>query len=124
MRLVTSVVAAGTLLAGSAAWAQETIATASNAPDGGAPAASQGAPLRIVRERVHDDEDALPVGPCGGLPVSKDGGPPKPDKTPHGEVWGAVGTHSYREAGGAVCIPLGDKGAVHIAVDASHYGRR
>jgi hypothetical protein len=124
MRLGTLIMAAGALAAGPAAWSQEAIATAANAPGGGAPPAASTTPVHIVRERLRDDSGPLPVGPCGGVAISKDGGPPKPDKSPHGEVWGAVGTHRYREAGGAVCIPLGDSGALHIAVDAARYGRR
>ncbi|HEV2366242.1 MAG TPA: hypothetical protein VGS12_18840 [Caulobacteraceae bacterium] len=59
------------------------------------------------------------MGPCG--PTSPDPRhPDRPDRKPHGEVFGGVGTHGYREAGGVVCQPLGDHAAVTIAIDAAH----
>ncbi|HEY2179386.1 MAG TPA: hypothetical protein VGH15_12465 [Caulobacteraceae bacterium] len=113
------------LIMSGAVHAQEAIPTAANAADGGAPAAaSNGGPITISNRREHDDRGPVRIGPCGGVSVSVDGSPPKPDKTPHGEVWGAVGTHGYREAGGEVCIPLGDNGRVTLAVDAGRWGRR
>jgi hypothetical protein len=99
------------------ALADEAIPTASGA-SAGAPASPpldpDSGPLRLS-DHV-DGPDALgPVGPCGG-PAFKENG--KPDRTPHGEVWAGVGTHGYREIGGALCAPIGDSSALSIAVDA------
>jgi hypothetical protein len=108
-----------------AAGAQEAIPTAANAADGGAPAvATSGGPITISNRREHDDRGPVRIGPCGGVSESVDGAPPKLDKNPHGQVWAGVGTHGYRDAGGAVCIPLGENGRVTVAVDASRWGRR
>jgi hypothetical protein len=107
----------------------EAIPTAAGAPTGGAPEPSSepsyGArPLRLD-DRLDTGPGFLrPAGPCGGPAKTADG---KTDKTPHGEVWAGVGTRGYREAGGAVCVPLGENSALTIAVDAGHvdgYGRR
>jgi hypothetical protein len=121
-RLLT-VLIAGTLLAG-VARAQEAIPTAASGADGGAPAAAPGAPVMLSRARSgFDDRGPVTIGPCG-VARDIDGVPAKPDKTPHGEVWAGVGTHGYRQAGGAVCIPVGDHAQVTLAVDAAHWGRR
>jgi hypothetical protein len=121
MRLLLPIVAVLMLTAG--ARAQEAIPTA--ATGSGAPAADYGGPIRIGHDK-HDDSGPAPaiIGPCGGVKESDDGSPPKPDKSPHGQVWAGVGTHGYREAGGALCVPIGDNSALAIAVDAAHYGRR
>jgi hypothetical protein len=123
MRPVLPIMLASALLLAGRAGAQEAISTAANATDGGAPAAPAAGPINISNKRRHDDRGPVRVGPCGGVERSVDGGPPKPDRNPHGEVWGGVGTHGYRDAGGAVCIPIGDNAAVNIAVDASRWGR-
>ena len=111
-------------LAASAAGAQEAIPTA---PAGSAapPAARQDAPIRLSNQRSdYDDRGPVPVGPCG-LPYKTDkDGALKQDKDPHGAVWGGVGTHGYREAGGAVCIPVGPSAQVNLAVDAGRWGWR
>jgi hypothetical protein len=103
----------------------EAIPTAAGAPTGGAPAAPYAGPLRLD-DRLDDGGPGFlrPTGPCGGPAKTADG---KTDKTPHGEVWAGVGTRGYREAGGAVCVPLSDKSALTIAVDAGQingWGRR
>ena len=46
------------------------------------------------------------------------------DRSPHGQVWGGVGTHGYRNVGGVVCVPVGDNSRVTIAVDSTNWGRR
>lgn len=107
-------------LAGSAAWGQEAIPTAAHSGAGAppAPAATARPTLISDRDRDHDDRGPVPIGPCG-LPYRDDGhGGLKQDKDIHGEVWGAIGTHGYREAGGAVCIPAGHNAEVNLAVDA------
>ena len=99
-----------------AAQAQEAIATATHAPDGGAlatPASDR--PLSLDDSRDDGPGFLRPRGPCGGPAKTADG---KTDRTPHGEVFAGVGTHGYREAGGAVCVPVGDNTAVSIAIDA------
>jgi hypothetical protein len=115
------------LIAGAGARGQEAISTAANSPDGGAPgAAASGAGPILLSDKSSDFDDRGPimVGPCGGVAKSVDGGPLKPDKNPHGEVWGGVGTHGYREAGGALCVPLGQNAQVSVAVDTVRWGRR
>ena len=93
----------------------EAIPTSAHATDGGAPMSPAAGPLRLD-DAVDEGPGFLrPAGPCGGPAKTADG---KTDKTPHGEVWAGVGTHGYREAGGAVCVPVGDNGAVSIAIDA------
>jgi hypothetical protein len=104
------------LIAGAGARGQEAISTAANSPDCGAAGAAAA--------RDFDDRGPIMVGPCGGVAKSVDGGPLKPDKNPHGEVWGGVGTHGYREAGGALCVPLGQNAQVSVAVDTVRWGRR
>jgi hypothetical protein len=120
-RLLTALLA-GVLLA-SMAQAQEAIPTAADGADGGAPAAASGAPVMLSKARPdRDDRGPIAIGPCG---VAHDvDGVPQPDKSPHGQVWAGVGTHGYREAGGAVCVPVGSNGQVSVAVDAMHWGRR
>ena len=125
-RFAAAVLMVSTLLAlGGAAQAQEAISTAAHAPDGGAPAVV--APTETLRldDRIDEGPGFLrPQGPCGGPAKTADG---KTNTTPHGEVWAGVGTHGYREAGGVVCVPLGDSSAVTLAIDAGHmngWGRR
>jgi hypothetical protein len=108
------------LVAGGAARAQEAIATAKGAPPPAPPAA---APLTLGGHDDFDDEGPVPVGPCGAVGHVKDGVMQPPDKRPHGEVFGGVGTHGYREAGGVVCLPVGDHSAVTLAVDVGRIGR-
>jgi len=105
--------------------AQEAIPTATNAPGGGAPPAVSGGPITLADKSSHyDDRGPVPVGPCGAPYKQTDDGQLKQDKSPHGEVWGGVGTHGYREAGGVVCVPVGQNGQVSVAVDTTHWGRR
>lgn len=108
-------------LAGAPAWAQEAIPTAANAPSAGAPAPPPAAvpPLTLNDRRQFDDSGPPLVGPCGAVGDIVDGVPQKPDKNPHGSVWAGVGTAGYREVGGHVCVPIGDKAAVDIAVDST-----
>jgi hypothetical protein len=124
MKQVLALTIGATLALSLGARAQEAIPTAANSPGGGAPPAASGGPINLsAKSSDFDDRGPLLVGPCGGVEKSVDGGPPKPDKTPHGAVWGGVGTHGYREAGGALCIPLGDNSQVDVAVDTIHWGR-
>ena len=119
------VLLAATMALAAAARAQEAIPTAAHAADGGAPAVARSdGPITIASRREHDDRGPIRISPCGGVSVSTDGLPPPPDKSPHGSVWGAVGDHGYREVGGVVCIPVGDRSSVTLAVDSDHWGRR
>ncbi len=115
---------ASTLGAVAPAAAQEAIATAARGSDGAIPASPATDTLRL-NDRFDDGPGFLrPSGPCGGPQKTADG---KTDKTPHGQVWAGVGTNGYREIGGVACLPLSDKAAVTIAVDAGHinsWGRR
>jgi hypothetical protein len=126
--IAAALAGAGALTGPSAALAQDApISTAADAVDGGAPMAGPfGAPpLRLDNgPGMGPGFLRAPVGPCGGPAKTEDG---KTDKTPHGEVWAGVGTHGYREGGGVVCVPLSDRAAVTIAVDAGQmdgWGRR
>ena len=111
---------AGVALSGSAA-AQEAIPTAIGSPTGGAPVPAASGPIRLPdRLDTGGDDIVRSVGPCGA-PPKPDG---KPDRSPHGEVFAGVGTHGYREGGGVVCVPIGDKAAVTLAVDAGRIGDR
>ena len=106
-----SIAALGLALAG-AVVAQEAIPTAAGSPTGGAPIPASSGPLRLADHRDFGGDDIVrPVGPCGA-PPKPDGAP---DKSPHGEVFAGVGTHGYREGGGVVCLPIGDKAAVTVA---------
>jgi hypothetical protein len=120
---VLSVAWALGLLAASGAQAQEAIPTAAGGADGGAPVTSSappGAPIVLSDEHRRDDRGPGPIGPCGGVPDANG----KPDRNPHGEVYGGVGTHGYRQYGGVVCVPVGDKAAVTIAVDRTQFKGR
>jgi hypothetical protein len=121
MRRALPLLVAVGLIACEPSWAQEAIATASNSP---APApTATAAPLTIGRRQGFSDEGAPIIGPCGAVGDVHEGVAEKPDKAPHGSVSASVGTHGYREVGGEVCIPVGDRTAVSIAFDAGHIGR-
>jgi hypothetical protein len=104
-----------------AAAAQEAIATAAGGPAGDAPAATTTNLLHLGDRIDRGDDIVRSRGPCGGPATTPDG---KPDRSVHGEVFAAVGTRGYREAGGAACIPLGDHTAATIAVDAGQINTR
>jgi hypothetical protein len=118
-RALTFIVAAG-LIACGPSWAQEVIATATNAPPPAPPA--NAAPLALGHHRDFSDEGPPLVGPCGAVGEVHDGVAEKPDKDPHGSVYAGVGTRGYREVGGAVCMPVGDRTAVSVAFDVGHIG--
>lgn len=101
-------------------FAQEAIPTAAGSPTGGAPVPASTGPLRLPDRIDNGDDIVRSVGPCGAPPKA-DG---KPDRSPHGDVFAGVGTHGYREGGGVVCVPIGDKAAVTLAVDAGRIGDR
>jgi hypothetical protein len=112
------------LLVGAAALAQEAIPTAGGVNPNSAPKSTV-APRELGDPEQFSSDDYGPrMGPCGPLQTA-DG---KPDKSAHGEIHAGVGTHGYRNIGGAVCKPIGENGAVAIAVDINKgdysYGRR
>jgi len=101
------------------ATAQQAISTAQDSQLGGAPPAPATGPVNLPPHRQDIAQNIVrPVGPCGGLPNPDTG---KLDKSPHGEVFAGAGTHGYREAGGVVCVPIGDHAAVNVAVDFGRY---
>ena len=105
----------------SSAHAGEAISTAGGAGAAPAVSAPTGAPILISEHDAFDHDIQRAVGPCGGVAKTDDG---KPDKSPHGEVFAGVGTRGYREAGGVVCVPLGDHAAATIAIDVGHVDGR
>jgi hypothetical protein len=101
------------------AGAQQAISTAQDTQLGGAPPPPPPSPVDLPPHRLDIAQNIVrPVGPCGGLPNPDTG---KLDKSPHGEVFAGAGTHGYREAGGVVCVPIGDHAAVNVAVDFGRY---
>lgn len=111
MRRVT--LAAILLLAAGPAWADGPIATTSNAQLS-APQPSDAPPPLPANSAAMRSGEPVAMGPCGPEKVKPDG---KLDTAAHGEVYGGVGTHGYREVGGSVCQPVGQNGAVSISVD-------
>ena len=128
---LVSVTGAHAVPADPVAAADGPIPTAAGAPAGGAPAVSPiQDPLRLSDHRdlgVNILRSAPPCGPVSASNGDEDGADAKPDKRAHGEVFAGVGTHGYREVGGVVCVPLGDKASATIAIDVGHmdgWGRR
>lgn len=115
--LIASVVAAACALA-PAGFAQEAIATAKTAADGGAPTPPPAGPALLAPHLDGAEDIVRPPGPCGNF---RDPDTGKVEKTPHGEVHAGVGTGGYREAGGTVCVPLSDSASATISVDAGRY---
>ena len=95
--------------------AQEAMPTAGGTPLTAPPFESTRDTLRLS-DRIDRGPDFVRSAlPCGGPVKDEDG---KTDKKAHGEVWAGIGTRGYREICGVVCVPVGDNGAVTIAVDA------
>ena len=115
-----ALVIAGVAMAG-AAPAQEAIPTAGGSPTGGAPVPQSSGPLRLPDHYADNGDNIVRSGSPCGAPPKPDG---TPDRAPHGEVFAGVGTHGYREGGGVVCVPLGDRAAVTVAVDAGRIDDR
>jgi hypothetical protein len=115
MKRVLSGIAVALLITSQAA-AAEPIATADPAPQLGAPAAV--APLGAPQAAELDAAPPPPTAPgCSAASAATD-----PDRRPHGEVWGGVGSHGYREAGGVVTAPVGKCGSVSVLVDRTEGG--
>jgi hypothetical protein len=112
---VLSAVASGAL-------AQEVIATAAVDPAGGLPGpVTPAAGVLRLSDHVDGADNIVRSGPCGGPAIKPDG---TPDRSAHGEVSVGAGTHGYRQAGGVVCVPLGDHAAATIAVDTEQINGR
>ncbi len=116
-QILAGVAVVAALVGAPVAQAQETIATAADAPLGGAPTPEAPASADAQRRLPGGQEIARGVNACGAPP--KDDG--SPDKSPHGEVFAGVGNHGYREAGGVACVPIGDHVSATIAVDVGRY---
>ena len=99
--------------------AQEAIPTAAHAVNGGAPVFTPADTL-MVPGPLHGADNILRARSACGAPPTANG---KPDRAAHGEVFASVGSHGYREAGGAVCVPLGDHASATLAVDAGRVDR-
>ena len=114
------------LLVATGASAQEAIPTASASGAGAPTVQSNGIdPTWITKDSDdHDDRGPVPVGPCGSPYKQTQDGQLKQDKDAHGQVWAGVGTHGYRNIGGAVCVPIGQNAELNIAVDSTQWGRR
>ncbi|MGA0603076.1 hypothetical protein ACO2Q3_20380 [Caulobacter sp. KR2-114] len=128
MRRVLGLALAFSLSMGAAALAQEAIPTAGGAQSNVSPHTAAGPAGADADLQPYDEFADGPLGPkmgpCGPLETA-DG---KPDHSAHGEIHAGVGTHGYRNIGGAVCKPIGDNGAIAIAIDKTDgdygYGRR
>jgi len=115
MRRLT--LAASLLLAASSvgpAWADGPVSTTSNAQVGAPQPSDAAPPLPAEAAGTTHDGQPMAMGPCGPEKVKPDG---KLDTAPHGEVYGGVGNHGYREIGGTICQPVGQNGAVSVSVD-------
>ena len=118
------------LLSASAASAQEAITTG---PQGSGAPPSASAPTPPMERTAPDDSPAangdwarvvLAGRPAQRASVgqARTGScEAPPDRKPHGEVWGGVGTGGYREVGGVVTQPIGECGSVTIAVDKTEF---
>lgn len=113
MRRVLGLALAFSLSAGAAALAQEAISTAGGAQSNVSPKATPADTDLHAYDEFADGPLGPKMGPCG--PVETPDG--KTDHSAHGEIHAGVGTHGYRNIGGAVCKPLGDNGAIAIAID-------
>jgi hypothetical protein len=105
---------AALLLAAAAApaWADGPVTTASSAQVGDPQPQTAPPPLPPDRSLAAQGQP-MGMGPCGPERIKPNG---KLDTAPHGEVEAGVGTHGYREVGGAICQPIGQNGAVSVSV--------
>jgi hypothetical protein len=101
------------LCAAAPAWADGPIATTS-AAEASAPQPNSAAPPLPANAGVAPGAQQVAMGPCGPEKVKPDG---TLETSPHGEVVAGVGTHGYRELGGAICQPVGQNGAVSLSID-------
>ena len=103
------------------AWADGPVSTTSQAQVNAPQPSDAAPPLPAEVAGMTHDGQPMAMGPCGPEKVKPDG---KLDTAPHGEVYGGVGTHGYREVGADVCVPIGDNAALNIAVDSTQWGGR
>jgi hypothetical protein len=121
---------AASLLAGSAAWAQEVIQAG---PQGPPPAADAG-PAATTADPDQSPEAIgawargvmarASAGETAADPARQKGCAARPDRRPHGEVWGGIGNRGYREAGAALTAPIGRCASATVVVDKMDVGRR
>ncbi len=113
-------------LAAVSANADEAIPTAKRATP---PSAAQEPPPAPLQPPRFSGLAPVQPGPCGSGPVPKlapldADGQPAVDRSPHGEMSVAVGSHGYRSVEGAVCVPVGNNGFVAVDLGTSRFGRR
>jgi len=122
MRVLT--LAAMLLLCAAPAWADGPIATTSSA-QASAPQPRAAPPPLPSTQGAAGGAQPVAMGPCGPEKVKPNG---ELETAPHGEVYGGVGNHGYREIGGTICQPIGQNGAVSVSIDSTQgnggYGRR
>jgi hypothetical protein len=107
---------AACILSTAQAVAAEAITTAGATGQAAPQAAAPAAPLGVeAAQPALDDGRPLPAdSDCSNAA--------DPERKAHGEVWGGVGNHGYRNAGGAVTLPAGKCSSVSIAVDRTDGG--
>jgi hypothetical protein len=117
MRVLSVVPALALAMSAGLAFADDPVATAKNAPEGGAPtAAKPDTVARVGEDAQYQDADQEPemrVGFCGPRPVDANG---KPDAAVHGTAGVAVGTRGYRSYHVDACKPLGKDGKSGVAI--------
>lgn len=116
---ILAIAAFGLALAGSAR-ADEAIPTAAGGV--GAPASAPPPSDLEQPSPFAADDEIERIGPCGDIrPASAPA-----DRKPHGQVEVGVGTGGYRHVAAAVCKPIGENGAVAVAIDYTKWdgGRR
>lgn len=115
MKTILSGLAIALLIAGGAVASDHPITTAgasqATPPSSVAPAAVAALPAAPVQITEPD------AGPAAAESRPGCAAAEAAERQPHGEVWGGVGTHGYRDAGGAVTLPTGKCSSVSIAVD-------
>jgi len=122
MTRVLALVAVAALLAGSPAFADDTIATATPAdahpPGASAPAPGPVATTADARAASGGGGDVL-MTPCGPERVNDQG---VVENAPHGEISVGAGTHGYSQVGGTVCQPLPGGAFVAVSASSSRFG--
>lgn len=130
--VLIAVLAACSLIAGAAS-AQEIIQAG---PKGAPPAAAAPAAPAQVAQLGDPEQSPQAIGAWARGVMDHAGDPhaarasddrsrrsgcaPPPDRKPHGEVWGGVGTGGYREGGAVVTAPIGNCAQATIMVDSVH----
>jgi hypothetical protein len=119
MTRVLALAFVATLLGGTSASAEETVATASPA-DAHPPGAAAPGPLSSATDPAGAAGGDVLMTACGPERVNDQG---VVETRPHGEISVGVGTHGAREVGGSVCQPLPGGGFVAVSAGQSRIGR-